>query len=327
MIKDKRYREKSGKKYREFIKELKKKPSKKEENTISQDLESGDNPISTINTHLEDNVISNNRKHDEMNSNLSIHSSESITEFKKEMESLLFSRINTPASSNKNILLKLEMMQKILTNSNENRYYEVKIVISYRQLVNEIVPLLNNFSHNNNSEISKKVFEISTSIKTQVFSSLFDCTAKINELNFSFDIEKFDKDELFKLIDNNLLIDKKKVVKRVEATSDIILGCSSINDNSSDAPQDFSFDFLKKRDSMKVKTVIFPLFNNQIYYLLKELIPIDNINCEEFIEKLKNEVSFENLNKNEDLLIPENKLILRKNICIHLLNIFEKLVK
>ena len=271
-------------------------------------------------------MISNNRKHDEIDLNLSINSSDSITEFKKEMESLLFSRINTPASSNKNILLKLEKMKRILTNSNENRYYEVKIIISYRQLVNEIVPLLNNFSHNNNSEISKKVCEISTSIKTQVFSNLFNCQAKINELNFNFDVEKFDKNELFKLIDENLLTTKKKVIKRGEISSEIINGCSSINDNSSEAPIEYSFDYLKKRESMKVKTIIFPLFNNQIYNLLKELIPIENINCEEFIEKLKNEC-FENLNKNEDLMIPENKFILRKNICIHLLNIFEKLVK
>ena len=82
---DKRYREKSGKKYREFIKVLKKKSSKKEESLQDNDY---DNPSSTINTHIEENLNINMKKSEEMNTILSIRSSESVGDFKKEIESL-----------------------------------------------------------------------------------------------------------------------------------------------------------------------------------------------------------------------------------------------
>ena len=323
LIKDKRYREKSGKKYREFIKVLKKKSSKKEE---TQELEC-DNPSSTFNTHLEENLFTSVKKPEEMNSNLSIRSSESVFDFKKEIENLIFYRVNSPASSTKNILSKLDLVRKKLDENIQNRFYEVKQIISYRQLLNEVVPLLKNFLNHHNIEVTKKSNEIISMIKDKVFSLLFNRTDRLEELIFDFDTENYDIIELFKLLDNYFSKPTIYNLEKACVLSDNLMyknsnESSSLNDFSSDAPQDYLIDCLFKKDRKKSKLNIVPLMNNQIYDLLKDYIIYDTVDCDEFIDNLKSIITI-NINNN---CVPDSKKILRKNICIQLLNIFEKMV-
>ena len=311
---DKRYREKSGKKYREFIKVLKKKSSKKEESQLDLD---NDNPSSTFNTHLEENLFVNARKSEELNTNLSIRSTESNGDFKKEIESLIFYRVNAPASSTKNILCKLETMKKKVYENNDGRFNEVNIIISYRQLVNELVPFLKNFLNHNNNEISKKAHEIILMIKDKVFSMIFNKTDRVDELFFDFEIKKINFREIIKLVDNeSICISPEKNINKKSNES------SLLNDISSDAPQEFLVECLNKRDRKKPKLKILPFNNIQIFHLLKEYIQIDTSNCDDFIEKLNSKM----ITNTKNISVPDNKKLLRKNICIQLLNVFEKLV-
>lgn len=302
---------------------MKKKSSKKEE---TQELEC-DNPSSTFNTHVEENLFTNVKKPEEMNSNLSVRSADSIFDFKKEIENLILYTINSPASSSRNILNKLEILKKKLDENSQNRFYEVTKNISYRQLLNEVVPLLKNFLNHHNNEVRIKSNEIISIIKDKVFSLIFNRTDKLEELVFDFEIENYDIEELFKLLDNhfskptlysfekNCMFSDKYITKNSNDSS-------SLNDFSSDTPQDFLIDCLFKKDRKKSKLHIIPLLNNQLYDLLKDYFYFDTMNCDEFIEKLK---AIENVNTN-NTSVPDNKKILRKNICIQILNIFEKMV-
>jgi len=287
----------------------------------------GDNPSSTFNTHLEENLFINVKKSEEMNSNLSIRSNESSFDFKKEIENLIFFRINSPASSTKNILSKLDLVRRKLDENIQNKFYEVMQNISYRQLLNEVVPLLKNFLNHHNSEVTKKSNEIISMIKDKVFSSIFNTYQKIEELRFDFDTDGYDVSELFKLLDNYF---SKPTLDNLEKTGIITEKLiyrnsnesSSLNDFSSDAPQDYIIDCLFKKDRKKSKLHIIPLLNIQIFELLKDYFFWEQVNCDDFIVKLKTLDSFNTNN----ILVPDTKKILRKNICIKILNIFEKIV-
>jgi hypothetical protein len=320
---DKRYREKSGKKYREFIKVLKKKSSKKED---SQDIDC-DNPSSTFNTHLEENHFTNLKKGGGIDSNLSVKSNDSLLDFKKDLENLIFMRVNSPASSNKNIISKLETMKKKINEEGKDnsKFYEVNIIISYRQLVNEVVPFLKNFLKHNNSEISKKAKEVLNTIKEKVLAKVFMRVDRIDSLCFEFNLDSFDVVEIGKMIDNtsksginslekpNLLCEK--VLTKNSNDS------SSLNDYSSDAPQDFLVECLFKREKKKQKLNIFPLTQQQTFLLIKDIVET-NCSSEEFFKTLNSEADLDS----RVMSVPENKKILRKNICIQLLNILEKVM-
>ena len=167
---------------------MKKKSSKKEE---TQELEC-DNPSSTVNTHVEENLFTNVKKPEEMNSNLLVRSADSIFDFKKEIENLIMYTINSPASSSRNIINKLEILKKKLDENSQNRFYEVTKNISYRQLLNEVVPLLKNFLNHHNNEVRIKSNEIISIIKDKVFSLIFNRTDKLEELVFDFEVENYE---------------------------------------------------------------------------------------------------------------------------------------
>lgn len=301
---------------------MKKKSSKKEESLQDNDY---DNPSSTINTHIEENLNINMKKSEEMNTILSIRSSESVGDFKKEIESLIFSRVNSPASSVKNILIKLETMKKKVLENNDKRFDEVNIIISYRQLVNELVPLLKQFLNHNNIEIRKLAHEIILMIKDKVFSMIFNNNERVDDYIFDFEMEKLSKSEIIKYVDiqlsKEILCGERSKCIFSEKNNKNSIESSSLN-NSSDTRHEFLVNCLIKRQNKKPKFNIIPLYNDQIFYLLKEFIEIETDSCDEYIEKLKTiEIIY-----TKNISVPETKKILRKNICIQFLNVFEKLV-
>ena len=294
---------------------LKKKSSKKEET----DKEYESVPSSTINTHIEENLFFNGKKKDENNSNMSLQSIDSLNQFKKEVENLILSRVNTPASSNKNILTKLDVLQKKLEQTTEQTYYKVNTYRIYRQFIKEIVPMLRSFLNHNNADINQKAKLILDKIKDQVCFYLFD-TKNLNN-HVELDLCDYDKEGISKSLDNHLkqLRNEKHKACNIEKKTSF----ESISENLLEA-QDMPFDYLFKKDVKRPKINISPLYNSQIQCLFKDFVQIDSANCEDFIHTLR---TCDNYLKKEDMfIIPDNKRYLRKNICIQLLNIFEKIV-
>lgn len=321
---DKRYREKSGRKYKEFIKVLKKKSSKKDD---SQDIDC-DNPSSTINTHMEENLFLNLKKSSGIDSNLSIKSNDSFIDLKKGIESLICMKLNSTTSSNKSILSNLEYMKKSLESKEDCKIDEVLLGISYRQLVDEVLPFIKNLVKHSKADVSKKASEVLKIIKEKVIEKLFKKHDTVSNLTFNFNFENYDINDLIKSIDNNIntrprnndcMFADKLPSDAINRTSN---DTSSLNDYSSDAPQDFLIECLFKKDKKKQRLNIFPMTQEQLFHLSVEPLKLNILSEREFFECLKSgSVLPEKL-----IPVPETKKILRKNICIQLLNIMEKVM-
>jgi hypothetical protein len=175
--------------------------------------------------------------------------------------------------------------------------------------------MLNSFSNNKNEEVSKKMEFLLQKIKDKVLFDVFDDNTLIKDSN-----------ESFKNVDSNQLLKKLEEELDNEKRSNSNYGLDLIrNKLDSSIKIDINFEWAEYENSnMKQKKIsIRTISQEKIKYLFEEFegIFIDE-NLSDILQKLKLGLK----DNNVDLQVPREKLVLRKNLCVQMYKIFEKIV-